>query len=79
MLFDFNVQKLRYGAGKIKGMCRYSAVFGLIVGLLFAPAFAQGPAGNATQFGAFLNELSEPSFVASPQHQMTSKGISNIP
>ena len=38
-------------------MCRYSAVFGLIVGLVFTPAFAQGPAGNATQFDAFLNEL----------------------
>ena len=38
-------------------MYRYSAVFGLIVGLVFVPAFAQGPAGNATQFEAFLNEL----------------------
>jgi membrane-bound lytic murein transglycosylase B len=43
--------------GKIKGMCRYSAVFVLIVGLAFVPAFAQGPVGNATQFEAFLNEL----------------------
>jgi peptidoglycan lytic transglycosylase B len=44
-------------------MCRYPAVFGLIVGLVFMPAFAQGPAGNATQFEAFLNELWPPAKV----------------
>jgi membrane-bound lytic murein transglycosylase B len=56
-LFGLGVQKLRRGTGKIKGMCRYSAVFGLIVGLVFVPAFAQGPAGNTTRFETFLNEL----------------------
>ena len=56
-LFGLGVQKFSCGMGKIKGMCRFLAVFGLIVGLVFVPAFAQGPSGNATQFEAFLNEL----------------------
>src|ERR1700733_11643419 len=43
--------------GKIKGMYRRSAVFGLIAGVVFVPAFAQGPPENAAQFEAFLNEL----------------------
>jgi membrane-bound lytic murein transglycosylase B len=38
-------------------MCRYPPLFGLIVGLMFAPAFAQSPAGSAAEFASFLNEL----------------------
>jgi len=38
-------------------MCRYPPLFGLIVGLMFAPAFAQSPGGSAAEFASFLNEL----------------------
>src|ERR1700730_2324647 len=38
-------------------MCRYPPLFGLLVGLMLVPAFAQGSGGSAAQFAAFLNEL----------------------
>jgi len=38
-------------------MCRYPPLFGLIVGLMFVPAFAQSPSGSAAEFASFLNEL----------------------
>jgi membrane-bound lytic murein transglycosylase B len=38
-------------------MCRYPPLFGLIVGLMFVPAFAQSPGGSAAEFASFLNEL----------------------
>ena len=38
-------------------MCRYPPLFGLIVGLMFVPAFAQSPSGSVAEFASFLNEL----------------------